>query len=518
MRLKLEQGTNNCQVLDDTYDNDLTGLEKALEFMAQQKQALKKTVILTDLLYHGSNPRDLYYQVAQLLQDKGINRIIGIGKQLADHAAIFQPLNAHFYSSVEALLNSKLLHSLREELVLAKGARDSGLEKITSQLQQKVHSTVLEVDLDAISHNLSVFQDKLNKKTKMMVIVKALAYGSSSFAIAHLLQHHCVDYIAVAYADEGIALREKGITLPIMVMNPTPTSFPALLSYQLEPALYSLKLLKALIEFLAAQNSGISAHLKLETGIHRLGLEGADMKELVLLLRTAPAIQVKSIYSHLAAAGTQQHDAYTHAQVKLFKQLAQHLEQSLSTQLTKHILSTTGILRFPEYQFDMVRLGIGLYGVSTDEGAQRHLAVANTLKTVISQIKQVPQGATIGYERKGVAQRPMQVAVLAIGYADGFSRALGNGQGKVWINGQLAPVVGHVCMDMTMVDVTDIDTEEGDEVIIFGRERPIAEVAAAAGTIAYEVLTNVSERVKRVYYTSQHTYQLPQSFVTSIPS
>ncbi|MEM7055491.1 MAG: alanine racemase, partial [Bacteroidota bacterium] len=242
MRLKLEQGTNNCQVLDDTYDNDLIGLEKVLEFMAQQKQALNKTVILTDLLYHGSDPKDLYCQVAHLLQDKGINRVIGIGKQLTDYAAIFQPLNAHFYSNVEALLNSKLLYSFQEEVVLVKGARDSGLEKITSQLQQKVHSTVLEVDLDAISYNLSFFQSKLNRKTKMMVIVKALAYGSSSFEIAHLLQHYGVDYIAVAYADEGIALREKGITLPIMVMNPTPASFPRLLSYQLEPALYSLKL------------------------------------------------------------------------------------------------------------------------------------------------------------------------------------------------------------------------------------------------------------------------------------
>ena len=502
MRLKLEQGINNCQVIDDTYDNDLTGLERALEFMAQQKWALKKTVILSDLLQHGLDPKNLYCQVAQLLQDEGINRIIGIGKQLADHAAIFQPLNAHFYSDVDAFLNNKLLHSFKEELVLVKGARDFGLARIANQLQQKVHSTVLEVDLDAISHNLSFFQSKLNKETQIMVVVKALAYGSSSFEIAYLLQHHRVDYLAVTCADEGVALREKGIIIPIMIMNPTPASFPTLLGYQLEPALYSLKLLRALADFLASQDRRISIHLKLETGMHRLGLEGADMKELVLLLRTIPAIQVKSIYSHLAAAGAQQHDAYTHAQVKSFRQLAHHLEQSLGIQLTKHILSTTGILRFPEHQFDMVRLGIGLYGVGVDEETQRRLVVASTLKTVISQIKQIPQGATIGYERKGVAQRPMKVATLAIGYADGFSRALGNGQGKVWINGQLAPIVGHVCMDMTMVDVTDIDTEEGDEVIIFGRELPITEVAAAASTIPYEVLTNVSERVKRVYYTT----------------
>lgn len=366
----------------------------------------------------------------------------------------------------------------------------------------QVHSTILVIDLAAIKHNLHHFRSKLAQETKLMVMVKALAYGSSQFEVAHLLQHCPVDYLAVAYTDEGVALREKGITLPILVTNPMPATLLTLLHYQLEPALYSLNCVKALVDLLASQNKSMSVHLKLETGMHRLGLAETDIEELIQILQANPAIQVKSIYSQLAAAGAQQHDAYTQAQVALFQQLAHYIEQHLGIQAIKHILNTVGILRFPTYQFDMVRLGIGLYGVGVDAETQRHLQVASTLKTTILQLKEIPQGATIGYGRKGIAQRPMKIATLAIGYADGFNRALGNGQGKVWIQGQLAPVVGDVCMDVTMVDVTDIKAQEGDEVVIFGKELPIAEVAAAAGTMAYELLTSVGERVQRIYYPS----------------
>ena len=367
----------------------------------------------------------------------------------------------------------------------------------------KVHSSVLSIDLAAIKHNLDYFRSKLAPATKLMAMVKAWAYGSGYVEVSHLLQHCQVDYLAVAYADEGVVLRERGITLPIMVTNPIPTTFATLTKYQLEPVLHSLSLVKALAEFASAQNQPISVHLKLETGMHRLGFPKIDLAMLVRLLQKNSLLQVKSIYSHLAAAITPQHDAYTQAQVALFQQLALDLEKKLNTQTIKHILNTAGILRFPTYQFDMVRLGRGLYGIGINEGMQHSLQLASTLKTVILQIKSLSPGATIGYDRKGIAQRPMKIATLAIGYADGLNRALGNGKGKVWIHGQLAPVVGDICMDMTMVDVTDIDTQEGDEVVIFGREFPINNVAEMVGTIPQELLVNVSERVRRIYTGSE---------------
>ena len=314
------------------------------------------------------------------------------------------------------------------------------------------------------------------------------------------MNHHRVDYLAVAYADEGVLLREHGITLPIMVMNPTPESFDKLLAYGLEPEVYSLKLLCALRDFIARRNKEINIHLKLETGMYRLGFEERELSALVQVLRSTSSLRVVGIMSHLAASADPQHDAYTKSQFALFTKQATYIEERLGICAIKHLLNSSGILRFPEYQLDMVRLGIGLYGVGVDQEVQQQVVIASTLKTVISQIKTIPQGATVGYGRRGLARKPMQLATLAIGYADGFGRALGNGIGSVWINGHLAPIVGDICMDMSMVDVTDIPAAEGDEVIIFGKELPIDHVAAAMSTIAYEVLTNVSERVKRVYY------------------
>jgi Alr-MurF fusion protein len=309
-----------------------------------------------------------------------------------------------------------------------------------------------------------------------------------------------VDYLAVAYADEGVLLREHGITLPIMVMNPTPESFDKLLAYGLEPEVYSLKLLCALRDFLASRNKHINVHLKLETGMNRLGFEERELSTLVHLLQTAPSLRIVGIMSHLAASADSQHDVYTKHQFALFTKQAAYIEQKLSIHTLKHLLNSSGIFRFPEYQLDMVRLGIGLYGVGVREELQQYLEVASTLKTVISQIKMIPSGTTIGYGRRGIAKNDIRLATLAIGYADGFSRSLGNGKGSVWINGHVAPTVGDICMDMSMVDVTNIPASEGDEAIIFGKELPIAEISAAMGTIPYEVLTKVSERVKRVYY------------------
>ncbi len=502
MRMTLKQGINNCQVIDDTYNNDLVGLQGALDFMAQHKKASRRTVVLSDLLQTGLAAEKLYLQIAQLLKDKQVNRIIGIGKELIAHAAAFASFDAHFYDCTEKFLKEEVQHKFSNELILVKGARRFGLERVVDRLQQKIHSTVLEVDLDAITHNLNFFRSRLTEGTQLMAVVKASAYGSSSFEIAHLLQYHRVDYLAVAYADEGVLLREHGITLPIMVMNPTPESFDKLLAYGLEPEVYSLKLLYALRDFLASRNKRINIHLKLETGMNRLGFEERELSILVQALQTTPSFRVVGIMSHLAASADPQHDVYTKHQFALFTEQAAYIEQKLGIHTLKHLLNSSGIFRFPEYQLDMVRLGIGLYGVGVNKEIQRCLEVVSTLKTVISQIKIIPQGATVGYGRQGVAKKHMQLATLAIGYADGFSRALSNGKGSVWINGHLVPIVGDICMDMSMVDITNIPAAEGDEVMIFGKELPIAQVAAAMKTIPYEVLTNVSERVKRVYYVS----------------
>ena len=501
MRMTLKQGVNNCQVIDDTYNNDLVGLRVALDFMAQQKQASRRTVVLSDLLETGIAAEKLYPQIAQLLKAKQVDRIIGIGEELIVHAAAFASFDTRFFDHTEEFLKEDVQHQFSNELILVKGARRFGLERVVDRLQQKIHNTVLEVDLDAITHNLNFFQSRLARDTQLMAVVKALAYGSSSFEIAHLLQYHRVDYLAVAYADEGVLLRRHGIMLPIMVMNPTPESFDQLLAYDLAPEVYSLKLLCALRDFLASRNKHINVHLKLETGMNRLGFEARELSTLVQVLRATPALHVVGIMSHLVASADQQHDAYTKHQFKIFMKMATFIEQKLGIHTIKHLLNSSGILRFPEYQLDMVRLGIGLYGVGVNEEMQQYLEVASTLKTVISQIKMIPQGATVGYGRQGVAKRNMRLATLAIGYADGFSRSLGNGKGRVWINNYLAPTVGDICMDMSMVDITNIPADEGDEVIIFGRALPIAEVAAAMATIPYEVLTNVSERVRRVYYT-----------------
>ena len=500
MRMTLKQGTNRCQIIDDTYNNDLVGLRGALDFMARQKPLSRRTVVLSDLLQTGLAPEKLYPQIAQMLKEKQVNKVIGIGKELTAHATAFASFDTHFYDCTEELLKEDIQNKFSNELILVKGARRFGLERVVDRLQQKIHSTVLEVDLDAITHNLNFFRSRLAGGTQMMAVVKAFAYGSSGFEIAHLLQYHRVDYLAVAYADEGVLLREHGITLPIMVMNPTPESFDKLLAYGLEPEVYSLKLLCALRDFIARRNKEINIHLKLETGMYRLGFEERELSALVQVLRSTSSLRVVGIMSHLAASADPQHDAYTKSQFALFTKQATYIEERLGICAIKHLLNSSGILRFPEYQLDMVRLGIGLYGVGVDQEVQQQVVIASTLKTVISQIKTIPQGATVGYGRRGLARKPMQLATLAIGYADGFGRALGNGIGSVWINGHLAPIVGDICMDMSMVDVTDIPAAEGDEVIIFGKELPIDHVAAAMSTIAYEVLTNVSERVKRVYY------------------
>jgi alanine racemase len=499
MRIKIEQGINGCQVTTDTYANDLTGVQAVLNFLARQNRLLSKTLIVTHLWQHDLEPGLLYHQFSQLLRVYGISKLIGIGQGWTTYRDSFKEINAHFYSDVTALLQSNLLINLQGSLVAIKGTQ-LDLTRIAQLLHQRCHSTVLEVDLDAIEHNLRFFLSKLAPTTQVVAMVKALAYGSSDCEVAQLLEHCQVDYLAVAYTDEGVALREQGITLPIIVMSPMSDSFHRLVSHQLEPVIYSLEVLSALQEFLVCEKTSMSVHLELETGMHRLGFGVQDIEALIYTLQATPAILPKTVMSHLAASGTSQHDDYSHTQAQLFQQLADHLESQLGIRLKKHLLSTAGILRFPGYQFDMVRLGIGLYGVGIEAAVQQHLRVAIRLKTTITQIKEIPANTTVGYERQGQVGESKTIATLAIGYADGFSRALGNGKGQVWINGQLAPVLGNVCMDMIMVDITHISAQPGDEAIIFGPEHGIDQVAASANTIAYELLTQVGERVRRVYY------------------
>lgn len=499
MRLNLEQGTNDCQLVYDTYNNNWTCLKNVLQFTTQQCFIHTTTLILPDLDQVGISPHNLYSEVAQLIHSHKIDRLIGIGPRIKAYADQFKLSSTHFYDDIQGLLNDQLLNRLTKNLVIIKGSSIINSDTLLNKLRKRCHETVLEINLDAVEHNLNFFRSKLNKNTQVIAMLKASAYGSSSFEVAHFLQQCRVNYLSVAYVDEGVTLREDGIQLPIMVMNPSPSSFEKILDYQLEPVIYSLKLLEDWKNFIDEKGVPSIMHLKLDTGMHRLGFMEEDIDELIHILQVMPTVTIKTIFSHLAAPGARRHNHYTRAQAKLFQRLVHKIEAKLNTPpILKHLLNTAGAQYFPEYQFDMVRLGIGLYGFS--KKVQKHLQIASSLKTIISQIKEVPAGATIGYDRKGVAQRPSKIATLPIGYADGFSRALSNGKGKVWINGKLAPVIGNVCMDMTMVDVTDIEAQEGDSVIIFGKELPIHEMTSALNTIVYEILTNVDERIKRICY------------------
>lgn len=497
MRLELKKGMNNCYLVDDSYNNDLAGLQTALDFLEHQTKNEKKTVILSDILEAGGDPSRLYAQVAEMLRASNVQRFVGVGPALREFKSKFPP-GAHFYSTTEELTGQLDNLDLKDETILVKGARNFHFEKLVKQLEEKIHGTVLEINLDGLTQNLNFYRAQLNEGTKLMAMVKAFAYGSGSFEVANLLQYHHVDYLGVAYADEGVALRQQGIRLPIMVMNPSPDSFEKLMSYRLEPEVYSVSLLERLLDFVGNDPMGI--HIKLDTGMHRLGFDQSTMGFLIQHLKDHPHLEVKSIFSHLAGADDKSHNSFSHQQANRFEKLSDEIMQALGTRPIRHLINSPGILRFPGYQFDMVRLGIGLYGFEANEERQNELVPVGILKTVVSQVKNVKQGDTIGYDRKGVAHTDAKIATIAIGYADGFSRSFSNGVGQVWVNGKRAPVVGNVCMDMTMIDVTGITVNEGDEVEIFGPHLPIQELARSIGTIPYEILTNVSQRVKRVYY------------------
>lgn len=495
MRLEVKEGINGCLVIDDSYNNDLAGLQISLDFLAHQHQRGRRTLILSDIYQSGLSENKLAITIAGKVAASGVQRFIGVGDMLMRHRELFD-LPAEFYPSTEAFTSQFDPARFEDEVILIKGARAFQFEKITALLQRKVHGTVLEINLGALVNNLNFFKSKLKPGTKLMVMVKAFAYGSGSVQVANLLQYHRADYLGVAYADEGAELRQYNISIPIMVMNASVESFESLLAYNLEPVVYSPSLLRALVRFLNGRPLPI--HIKLNTGMHRLGFDDENLTELLDVLKTHANLKVVSVFSHLSGADEEQFDAFSRLQAVRFQTAARRISDELRIAPLLHLVNTPGILRFPEYHFDMVRLGIGLYGVDpTATGRLLHEVV--TLKTTISQIRKIRAGESVGYSRKGMANTERTIATLAIGYADGYSRAFGNGKGVVLVNGKRAPVVGNVCMDMTMVDITGIDAQEGDAVVIFGEGLPVTEVAARAATIPYEILTNTSDRVKRVF-------------------
>ena len=496
MRMEMKEGINQSYIVDDTYNNDLGGMELSLQFLAHQNQKKKKRLIFSDVLESGLPDESLVQQILLLVRKYSLQNIVAIGPVMTKYQTLF-PKTATFFTSTDEFLDHFDFGSINDEVVLVKGARAFTFEKIVNRLQRKVHSTVMEIDLGALVHNLNFFKSRLKPATKIMVMVKAFAYGSGSPEVANVLQYHKVDYLGVAYVDEGVELRKNNIMLPIMVMNPSEDSFDTLLGYNLEPEIYNFKIFHALLQYLG--NRSCSIHLKLDTGMHRLGFEKADLPELAQLLQQNANIHVASIFSHLAGADDPGHDAFSNHQADQFKQFADLISESLPHKPLYHILNSGGILRLPHLQFDMVRLGIGLYGVDPTQDDFKDLQPVATLKTIISQIKDIPKGESIGYGRKGFAEKDLKLATIAIGYADGFSRRLSQGIGEVLINGNRAKVIGNVCMDMTMVDITGLEAKEGDEVVIFGNELPIQMMAEKINTIPYEILTNVSERVKRVF-------------------
>lgn len=502
MRLELKEGINNCSVINDSYSADITSLSIALDFLQQQQQHPKRTVIISDILQSGKNNQQLYTEVAGILQQKNINRFIGIGSEIYKHQDCFTaiPDTIFFKDTAEFVSQFSTLHFYNETILL-KGARVFEFEQISHLLEQKSHQTVLEINLNAITHNLKAYQQQLKPGVKLMAMVKAFSYGSGSFEIANLLQFHKVDYLTVAYADEGIELRKAGITLPIMVMNAEEATFDMLVQYNLEPELYSFGILNAFENYL--QQSAISnypVHIKLDTGMHRLGFVPAEMELLCKKLKVSVQFKIQTVFSHLAASDSPAHDDFTKQQSVSFLNACKQLEENISYPFLKHIANTSAIHRHTSLQLDMVRLGIGLYGVDANAGMQQQLKNVSTLKTTISQIKKIKAGESVGYSRKGIAEKDSEIATVRIGYADGYPRSLSNGVGKMWVKGKLVPVMGSVCMDMTMLDITGTEASEGDEVIVFGEVLPVTHIAQWANTIAYEILTGISQRVKRVYY------------------
>jgi alanine racemase len=499
IRLQAKKGINNCLLIDDSFSSDYQSLKMALDFLEQQKLHQKKTIILSDIFQSGLNVKELYTNVIKLLQQNNITQIITIGETIGNY---FQDVpHVISFANTQAFLQQFNTDSFKNETILIKGARSFNFDEIVVLLEEKNHETVLEINLDALTTNYNFYKQKLHQNTKIMVMVKAFGYGNGGYEIAKQLEHLKVGYLGVAFADEGIALRKAGITTPIMVLNPEISSYKAMIAYNLEPEMYSVSGLTSFIELAKEKNlNGYPIHLKMDTGMHRLGFEKSEVTELITLLKHNNFVKVTSVFSHLAASDNFDFKVFTLQQIQLFESIVSELSAALTIQPIRHILNTSGIFNFPEYQFEMVRLGIGIYGVGNSEEEQISLENVSVLKSIISQIRTVNENESIGYSRKFVVQKQMKIATIPIGYADGIRRAWGNEKGYVLIHNQKATILGNICMDMLMVDVTSIPCEERDEVIIFGENPHVQEIASVCGTIPYEILTSISQRVKRIFY------------------
>ena len=502
MRLEVKEGQRGCTLINDSYNSDINSLDIALDFMNRrpEQKGRKRTLILSDIYQSGMTPETLYREVSVLCEKRGVEKFIGIGPQIKSEANQINIFEKYFFESCEEFIDSIVFNNLRNEVILIKGARPFGFDHLTELLEQKVHETILEVNLNALVDNLNFYRSFMKPETKIVCMVKADAYGAGAVEVAKTLQDHRVDYLAVAVADEGVTLRKAGITQNIMIMNPEMTSFKTMFEYELEPEVYSFRLLDALIK--AARKEGITGypvHIKLDTGMHRLGFNTSlDVEKLIDILHHQQAVVPRSVFSHFVGSDSANFDEFSALQFERFDKASKRLQAAFPHKILRHMDNSAGIEHFPERQLDMCRLGIGLYGVDSIDN--RILNTVSTLKTTILQLRHVPKEETVGYSRKGVLTRDSVIAAIPIGYADGLNRHLGRGRCYCLVNGKKAPYVGNICMDVAMIDVTDIDCKEGDIVEIFGNHLPVTVLSDCLDTIPYEVLTGISNRVKRVYF------------------
>ena len=502
MRLEVKEGQHGCTIINDSYNSDVSSLDIALDFMSRRPdhKGRKRTLIISDIQQSGQQPEQLYRTVGEMAQKRGVEKFIGIGHELKLHASTIGIADKHFFDDVEQFIASSSFGQLSDEVILIKGARQFGFDHITELLEQKVHETILEVNLNAVVANLNHYRSFMKPDTKIICMVKADAYGAGAVEVAKTLQDHRVDYLAVAVADEGVTLRKNGITSNIMIMNPEMTAFKTMFDYDLEPEVYSFRLMDALIK--AAEKEGITSypvHIKLDTGMHRLGFDPVgDIDEVINRLKRQNAIIPRSVFSHFVGSDSDDFDNFSARQFKLFDEASSKLQAAFDHKILRHICNSAGIEHFPERQLDACRLGLGLYGI--DSRDNHILNTVSTLKTTILQLRHVPQTDTVGYSRKGILQRDSVMAAIPIGYADGLNRHLGRGRCHCLVNGQKAPYVGNICMDVAMIDVTGIPCKEGDMVEIFGEHLPVTILSDILDTIPYEVLTGISNRVKKVYF------------------
>lgn len=498
MRLESVNGIRNNLIINDSFNLDLDSLIIAYQFINQYKKQTK-TLILTDIIDTMEDCSTLYHKVAKLTNEQGFERVFLIGNDITKYEHLFDGI-VRVFTDTEALIKSQQLSTIENHLILLKGARIFEIEKVKKLLELQKHDTTLEVNLNAILHNINIHKALLKPKTKICAMVKAFSYGLGGYEIAEFLQHHHIDYLGVAYADEGADLRKNGITTPILVMNPEQSSYESIIDYHLEPEIYNFRVLDLFVNQLKIKGiqEAYPIHLKIETGMHRLGFKEHEIDDLIQKLHNYN-IKVASIFSHLSSADVENEKNYTLEQLSIFERISKKITDAIGYQPIRHILNSAGIVNFSDYQYDMVRIGIGMYGISPNENIQKQLQNVVSFKTVISQISDVKKGESIGYSRKHITEKDTKIATIPVGYADGIPRLVGNGRGFVLVKNQPIPIIGNVCMDMLMIDLGDLSVKEGDEVVLFNSISQLENFAKYSQTIVYEVLTSISRRVKRIY-------------------